>query len=103
MGSYIPSTKEERQEMLAAAGYDSIRSLFKDVPAEVYLDKPLNLPQGMSELEVRAKMQELAGKNTECRSWPAKIPCSAQFCAAQALMTTIFLPLLNTLHPKRSL
>ena len=64
MGSYIPSTKEERQEMLAAAGYDSIRSLFKDVPAEVYLDKPLNLPQGMSELEVRAKMQELAGKNT---------------------------------------
>lgn len=64
MGSYIPSTREERQEMLAAAGYDSIRSLFKDVPAEVYLDKPLNLPQGMSELEVRAKMQELAGKNT---------------------------------------
>ena len=64
MGSYIPSTKEERQEMLAAAGYESIRSLFKDVPAEVYLDKPLNLPQGMSELEVRAKMQELAGKNT---------------------------------------
>lgn len=64
MGSYIPSTKEERQEMFAAAGYDSIRSLFKDVPAEVYLDKPLNLPKGMSELEVRAKMQELAGKNT---------------------------------------
>lgn len=48
MGSYIPSTKEERQEMLAAAGYGSIRSLFKDVPAEVYLDKPLNLPKGMS-------------------------------------------------------
>lgn len=93
MGSYIPSTKEERQEMLAAAGYGSIRSLFKDVPAEVYLDKPLNLPKGMSELEVRAKMQELAGK----------IPCSAQFCAVQALMTTTFLPLLNTLPPKRSL
>ena len=37
MGSYIPSTKEERQEMLAAAGYDSIRSLFKDVPAKFTL------------------------------------------------------------------
>ena len=93
MGSYIPSTKEERWEMLAAAGYGSIRSLFKDVPAEVYLDKPLNLPQGMSELEVRAKMQELAGK----------IPCSPQFCAEQGLMTITFLPLLNTLPPKRSL
>ena len=29
MGSYIPSTKEERQEMLAAAGYGSIRSCLK--------------------------------------------------------------------------
>ena len=93
MGSYIPSTKEERQEMLAAAGYDSIRSLFKDVPAEVYLDKPLNLPQGMSELEVRGKMQELAGKNT----------VFGTILRGAALMTTTFLPLLNTLHPKRSL
>ncbi len=57
MGSYIPSTREERQEMLAAAGYGSIRSLFKEVPAEVYLDKPLNLQQGMSELELRATLQ----------------------------------------------
>ena len=93
MGSYIPSTKEERQEMLAAAGYGSIRSLFKDVPAEVYLDKPLNLPQGMSELEVRAKMQELAGKNT----------VFGTILRGAGLMTITFLPLLNTLPPKRSL
>ena len=64
MGSYIPSTKEERREMLAETGYKDIRSLFADVPDAVYLDKPLNLPAGMSEMQVRAKMQELAGKNT---------------------------------------
>ncbi len=64
MGSYIPSTKEERQAMLAETGYADIRSLFKDVPDAVYLDKPLNLPAGMSEMQVRAKMQKLAGKNT---------------------------------------
>ncbi len=64
MGSYIPSTKEERQAMLAETGYADIRSLFKDVPDAVYLDKPLNLPAGMSEMQVRAKMQELSGKNT---------------------------------------
>ena len=64
MGSYIPSTKEERQQMLAESGYESIRSLFKDVPDAVYLDKPLNLPKGMSELEVRETMQALAAKNT---------------------------------------
>ena len=64
MGSYIPSTKEERQAMLAESGYESIRNLFKDVPDAVYLDKPLNLPKGMSELEVRETMQALAAKNT---------------------------------------
>ncbi len=64
MGSYIPSTREERQAMLAETGYADIRSLFKDVPDAVYLDKPLNLPAGMSEMQVRAKMQKLAGKNT---------------------------------------
>ena len=63
MGSYIPSTKEERRKMLAETGYKDIRSLFADVPDAVYLDKPLNLPAGMSEMQVRAKMQELAGKN----------------------------------------
>lgn len=64
MGSYIPSTKEERQAMLAETGYENIRSLFSDVPDAVYLDQPLNLPAGMTEMQVRAKMQDLAGKNT---------------------------------------
>lgn len=63
MGKYIPSTKEERQQMLSETGYSDIRSLFSDVPDSVYLEHPLNLPSGMSEMKVRAKMQELAEKN----------------------------------------
>ena len=63
MGSYVPSTREERKEMLRAIGLEDYRDLYKDVPQEMYLDRPLNLPEGMSELEVSRAMKEMAGKN----------------------------------------
>ena len=63
MASYVPSTKEERQEMLYTVGVSDYRDLYRDVPAEMYLEKGLNLPDGMSELEVRQKMTAMAAKN----------------------------------------
>ena len=63
MGSYVPNTPEERQEMLRAIGLHDFRELYGDVPASMYLDRPLDLPSGMSELEVRRTMTELAGEN----------------------------------------
>jgi len=62
MGSYVPSTREERREMLRAIGLEDYRDLYKDVPQEMYLDRPLDLPEGMSELEVSRAMREIAGK-----------------------------------------
>lgn len=63
MASYVPSTREERQEMLHTVGVSDYRELYRDVPAEMYLEKSLNLPDGMSELEVRQKMTAMAAKN----------------------------------------
>ena len=63
MASYVPSTAEERQEMLYTVGVSDYRDLYRDVPAEMYLEKGLNLPDGMSELEVRQKMTAMAAKN----------------------------------------
>ena len=63
MGSYVPSTREERREMLRAIGLEDYRDLYRDVPQEMYLDRPLNLPEGMSELEVSRAMKEMAAKN----------------------------------------
>ena len=63
MGSYVPNTPEERQEMLRAIGLHDFRELYGDVPASMYLDRPLDLPSGMSELEVQRTMTELAGEN----------------------------------------
>lgn len=63
MASYVPSTREERQGMLHTVGVSDYRELYRDVPAEMYLEKGLNLPDGMSELEVRQKMTAMAAKN----------------------------------------
>ena len=61
--SYIPSTPEQRQAMLAAVGVGSYRELYADVPETVLLQKPLDLPEGMSELEVSRVVSAMAAKN----------------------------------------
>lgn len=60
--SYIPHTDVERQQMLAAIGVTTIEDLFEAVPARFRFPE-LDLPEGMSELEVSAEMQALAEAN----------------------------------------
>lgn len=63
MGSYQPSTREERQAMLEAIGCQSVDDLYAQVPPEMRLDH-LDLPHGKSELEVRRILEGIAAKNT---------------------------------------
>ena len=64
MASFIPSTQEERLEMLKAIGLSDYRDLYRDVPAEMLLeDGDLNIPAGMSELEVSRAVSAMAEKN----------------------------------------
>ena len=63
MGSYVPSTQEQRQEMLQAIGLKEFKDLYKDVPQSMYLDRPLDLPEGQSELEVSRALNAMARKN----------------------------------------
>ena len=63
MGSYVPSTGAQREEMLRTVGVSSMRELFRDVPQEMLLTKPLDIPGGMSELEVSRVMTAMAAEN----------------------------------------
>ena len=63
MGSYIPSTAAQRQEMLRAIGLEDFRQLYKDVPKEMYLDRELDIPSGKSELEVCREVSAMAAGN----------------------------------------
>ena len=62
MGSFLPNTKEEQQNMLREIGYDSFEALFAHIPEEAKV-KSLNLPSGLSEMEAIEEMDRLAGKN----------------------------------------
>ena len=61
MGSYLPHTQAEVKAMLEAIGVKSIDDLFAEIPAGLRLNRPLDLPAGMSESEVIGEMTELAG------------------------------------------
>src|SRR5438128_7020995 len=49
--------------MLAACGLTSIDDLFAHLPAEVLLDRELDIPPGLSEMELVREMRRLASRN----------------------------------------
>lgn len=63
MGRYVPGTAKEQKEMLSEIGFNSMEELFGHIPDEVKVKGGLKIPDGMSELEVRRKMQNIAEKN----------------------------------------
>ena len=61
---YIPNSPEERQEMLAAVGLASEKELFRSIPEDVQLNRPLNITDPLAEPEVIAEMERMAARNT---------------------------------------
>ncbi len=60
---YFPHTDEDIQKMLQRIGADSLDGLYADLPAEVKLGRDYDLPEQMSEIEVRKLFSRLAEKN----------------------------------------
>ncbi|MCC7349557.1 MAG: aminomethyl-transferring glycine dehydrogenase subunit GcvPA [Phycisphaerales bacterium] len=60
---YVQITTRQREEMLKAVGASGMDDLLKQVPDELRLDRPLDLPPGMDELTLRNHLSELAGQN----------------------------------------
>ena len=67
MGTYVPDTKQEQQEMLREIGFNSFDEMFSHIPEEVKLKDGLNLMPGLSEQAVIGKMEDIAGKNVVFR------------------------------------
>jgi len=60
---YHPHTPEEIQQMLAAVGVDSLDALFRSIPEELRLSRPLDVPPALDEIALFAEMRRLAAKN----------------------------------------
>src|SRR6266542_1676019 len=57
---FAPHTDDDVREMLARIGLDGLDALFDQIPPSVRLDRPLDLPEGVYELEILADLRALA-------------------------------------------
>ena len=98
---YIPNTREIREQMLREIGVASIDELFADIPEQIRLKRPLELPGPMSELEVRRHVREMLSKNrplTEVLSfigggpWPHYIPAHVWALLQRSEFSTSYTP-----------
>jgi len=62
---FIPHSEAERKQMLASISVKNMADLFSDVPNE-FRFPDLNLPQGLSELEVLDFVREFSYANASC-------------------------------------
>src|SRR6266542_6144664 len=60
---FAPHTDADISEMLAACGLSSLDDLYGHLPEGVRLDRELDIPEGLSEMELVAEMRRLAGLN----------------------------------------
>ena len=60
---YLPKSDSERREMLDACGVQSAEDLFSHLPDAVRLNRPLDLPPGISEYEIVDYFRERAAEN----------------------------------------
>ena len=108
MGSYVPTTAAEREQMLSKIGVESMEELYAAVPREMLLQDGLDLPAGLSELEVRERMTALAEKNRVFRtvlrgagSYRHFIPAVVKSVTSREELVTCYTPLSGGDQPGR--
>jgi glycine dehydrogenase subunit 1 len=67
---YLPLSDTDRSEMLARIGVTHIDELFADIPKDVLLTEPVDLPRRKGELEVERILGRMAAKNMPASSVP---------------------------------
>ena len=60
---YIPNSPDERADMLKVVGVAKTENLFDSIPEPLRLQRPLQVPEAMSELELLNRFEELASRN----------------------------------------
>ena len=60
---YVPHSSSDIQAMLEVMGHSSVKALFDHLPENVRLKRPLEMPDGVTEEEVRRYFSQAAGRN----------------------------------------
>jgi glycine dehydrogenase subunit 1 len=82
-------------------GVKSIEELYADIPDKYLLKKPLNLPEAMSEFEVKRHVETLLSKNRTCEDmpiflgagcWPHYVPAAVKEVVQRSEFLTSYTP-----------
>jgi glycine dehydrogenase subunit 1 len=82
-------------------GIKSIEELYADIPEKYLLKKPLNLPEAMSEFEVKRHVETLLSKNRTCEDmpiflgagcWPHYVPAAVKEVVQRSEFLTSYTP-----------
>jgi glycine dehydrogenase subunit 1 len=65
---YIPNTDADCQAMLQAIGLSSMDALFADIPKQVRLRRPLQVPPALSEADLLGHLKAMAARNADLES-----------------------------------
>ena len=62
---FLPHTSEDIQQMLERVGVKNLEDLYAEVPASIRLKGDYDIPEAMSELEIRSFFEKLGQKNNK--------------------------------------
>lgn len=86
--SYIPNTGQDQRAMLDVIGVNAVEDLFDPIPEQVRFPD-LDLPEGMSELEVGGLLQRLAAENVSVAEQACFLGAGAYHHYVPAVVDTI--------------
>src|SRR6185437_15101807 len=72
---YLPLTEADRRAMLQVIGAPDTEALFRDVPEAARLDRPVDLPTALGEIEVERRLARMAAKNVSAGAVPSFLGC----------------------------
>jgi glycine dehydrogenase subunit 1 len=61
--SYVLNTPDDQRAMLERIGVGSVADLFQNIPPELRLKRPLDVPPALSEIDLSRHVQQLADRN----------------------------------------
>ena len=97
---FLPHTNADVAEMLAAVDLEELGGLFAAIPGELILDRPLDVPAALSEVELAAHMSELAGRSVAAAAvcfagggaYDHHVPAAVSALAGRAEFATSYTP-----------
>ena len=95
------TTESDLREMLNVIGASSVEELFDSIPKEIQLDRPLNIPPAMHEMELTHHLSQMSGKNMDASvnpcflgggSYDHFIPAAVDMLASRGEFYTSYTP-----------